>query len=119
MEMEATAKQIINLQHKMSKECRWQLLLALLAQIGTVQREITNLNQQRENDWGIQRQQFQQMNQSLRRLAINPLRQLHQAQPPPAGGGGAGGGAAATAASTDGPPSDVSPTPRTLYVLWE
>ena len=104
-----------------------QLILALYAQTITLQRSISALNQQREADRTAMRLQANQINQNLRRLAINPLRRLNQQQQVQAqqhdGGGGAliggvGGAEPQEVGGGDGPPADLSPTPRTLYVLW-
>ncbi len=98
-----------------------QLLQALLAQLTVIQREITNLNRQRESDRGTHARQVQVMNQNIRRLFINPMRRLNQpnnnneadpiAPPEP--------NAAPLVVIAPGPPADLSSTPRTLYELWE
>lgn len=96
-----------------------QLLQALLAQLTVIQREITNLNRQRENDRGTQARQVQVLNQNIRRLVINPIRRLNQQQiqnepvAPP------GPNAVPLAPIVQGPPADLSSTPRTVYELWE
>jgi hypothetical protein len=91
-----------------------QLLHTLMAQLSVIQREITNLNQHRENDRATHDRQVQVLNQNIRRLAMNPIRQINQQQQQAPGDPVAQAGAPPV-----GPPADLSATPRTLYELWE
>ena len=69
--------------------------------------------------------QFQTINTNLRRIAAQPIRALNRAHNNAqqannhgrgvAGGSAIGGGAAANPLC----PAELSPTPRTLYVLWQ
>jgi hypothetical protein len=76
-----------------------------------IQREVTNLNRQRESDRGTQAGQVQILNQNVRRLFVNSIRWPNQQQ--------IQNEADPVAPPESGPPADLSWTPCTVYELWE
>jgi hypothetical protein len=102
-----------------------QLLNTILHQVNGLQAQIANVADAREADKQIMLGQFRIVNTNLRRIASQPIRQLHRAaalsteqqqqQQQDIGGGARGGTASIPLRS----PADLSPTPRTLYELWQ
>jgi hypothetical protein len=92
-----------------------QLLQTLLAQVGIMQRQIGQLNQQREADRVSMKNLSRTINENYRRLSRNPVIALHNNNAHGRGGREVdmldqGGGGRC--------PADLSSCPHTLYDLW-
>ena len=100
-----------------------QLLHTLLSQIGQLQTSVSRITEAREEDRVMISAQFRTINVNLRRIASQPIRAVHRAQQNNNGSNNNGGAASASAAAggVANPlvSADLSPTPRTLYVLWQ
>ena len=106
-----------------------EMLLAVLAKQAALQRAVADLQLQREQDRALVQQQHRITSTNIRRISRQPARMLaNNGGGIGGGGGGIGGGGGANGGGGNvapQPPAGValdaalSPTPRSLHVLWE
>jgi len=99
-----------------SSQTTRQLIHTILNQLNQVQTAITSLSEEREADKVILMAQIRTLNQNLRRIASQPIRQLNRAAAAQNNNNNNGGGGGVNTVS---PRAELSPTPRTLGVLWQ
>lgn len=97
-----------------------QLLHTLLNQVNQLQSSVTQITEARAADRVMLAGQFGTINANIRRiLAAQPIRALNAQQNNNGGGGGGGAGGGAGGVANPLVLAELSPTPRTLYVLWQ
>ena len=100
-----------------------QLLHTLLNQVNQLQTTVTQVTEAREADRVMLLGQFRTINTNIRRIASQPIRALARAQPVNGNARQAAGDGNTypNAGGVANPlvPADLSPTPRTLYTLWQ